>query len=77
MKGDPEHTGSIQTSPKKEQALTGPQQEPNQSTKLNKVKGPTTIEDLAQEKRLQTKEFYFRCGYLIFFIDILFFFKLS
>ena len=74
MKSDPEHTGSIQTSPKKEQALTGPQQEPNQSTKLNKVKGPTTIEDLAQEKRLQTKEFYFRCGYLIFFLDILFFF---
>ena len=60
MKGDPEHTGSIQASPKnkKGQALTGPQQEPNQSTKLNKVKGPTTIEDLAQEKILQTNEFF-------------------
>ena len=42
----------------KGQTLIDPQQEPNQSTKLNKVKGPTTIEDLAQEKRLQTKEFF-------------------
>ena len=51
MKGDPKHTGSIQESPKNKkqqrQALTGPQQEPNQSTKLIKDKGPTTIEDLA------------------------------
>ena len=62
LKGDPEHRGSIQASPKnrkqKGQALTGSQQEPNQSTKLNKGKGPTTIEDLAQEKRLQIKEFF-------------------
>ena len=42
----------------KTQALTGPQQEPNQSTKLNKDKGPTTIEELAQDKRLQTNEFF-------------------
>ena len=61
MKGDPEHTESIQVSPKKTaktQALTGPQQEPNHSTKLNKVKGSTVIEDLAQDNRLQTKEFF-------------------
>ena len=61
LKGDSEHTGSIQESPKKTtktQALTGPQQEPNQSTKLNKDKGPTTIEELAQDKRLQTNEFF-------------------
>ena len=61
LNGDPEHTGSIQVSPKKTtktQALTGPQQEPNHSTKLNKVKGPTAIEDLTQNKRLQTNEFF-------------------
>ena len=61
LKGNPEHTGSMQASPKKTtktQALTGPQQEPNHSTKLNKVKGPTAIEDLAQDKRLQIKEFF-------------------
>ena len=61
LKGNPEHTGSIQASPKnttKTQALTGPQQEPNYSTKLNKVKGPTTIEDLAQDKRLHTQKFF-------------------
>ena len=37
LKGDLEHTGSIQASPKKTtktQALTAPQQEPNHSTKL-------------------------------------------
>ena len=61
LKGNPEHTGSIQESPKKTtktQALTGPQQEPNHSTKLNKDKGPTTIKELAQDKRLQTNEFF-------------------
>ena len=61
LKGNPEYIGSIQESPKKTtktQALTGPQQEPNQSTKLNKDKGPTTIEELAQDKRLQTNEFF-------------------
>ena len=65
MKGDPKHTGSIQESPKnkkqKRQALTDPQQEPNQSTKLIKDKGPTTIQDLAQDKRLQAKEFFNLC----------------
>ena len=61
LKGNPEYIGRIQESPKKTtktQALTGPQQEPNQSTKLNKDKGPTTIEELAQDKRLQTNEFF-------------------
>ena len=61
VKGNPEHTRSIQESPKKTtktQALTGPQQEPNHSTKLNKDKGPTTIKELAQDKRLQTNEFF-------------------
>ena len=61
LKGNPEHTGSIQESPKKTtktQALIGPQQEPNHSTKLNKDKGPTTIKELAQDKRLQTNEFF-------------------
>ena len=61
LKGNPEYIGSIQESPKKTtktQALTGPQQEPNQSTKLNKDKGPTTIEELAHDKRLQTNEFF-------------------
>ena len=61
LKGNPEHTRSIQESPKKTtktQAFTGPQQEPNHSTKLNKDKGPTTIKELAQDKRLQTNEFF-------------------
>ena len=65
MKDDPKHTGSIQESPKNKkqnrQAFTDPQQEPNQSTKLIKYKGPTTIQDLTQEKRLQTKEFFILC----------------
>ena len=42
----------------KTQALTDPQQEPNQSTKLNRDKGPTAIEELTQDKRLQTNEFF-------------------
>ena len=63
MKGDPEYTGSIQASPTKNrkqkgQTLTSPQQEPNQSTKLNKERGPSTMEELAQDKRLQMKEFF-------------------
>ena len=64
MKGDPEYTGSIQASPtkrtrnKRGQTLTSPQQEPTQSTKLNKEKGPSTMEELAQDKRLQMKEFF-------------------
>ena len=62
LKGNPEHTRSIHESPKdkkqKRQALTNPQQEPNQSIKLIKEKGPTSKQDLAQEKRLQTKEFF-------------------
>ena len=63
MKGDPEYTGSIQASPTKNrkqkgQTLTSPQQEPNQSKNLNKERGPSTMEELAQDKRLQMKEFF-------------------
>ena len=61
LKGNPKHIGSIHESPKdkrQRQALTSPQQEPNQSTKLIKERGPTSKQDLAQEKRLQTKEFF-------------------
>ena len=42
----------------KRQTLTSPQLEPNQSTKLIKEQGPPSKQDLAQEKRLQTKEFF-------------------
>ena len=53
LKGDSKHTGSIQEPPKdneqKRQALTDPQQEPNQSTKLIKEKGPTSRQDLAHK----------------------------
>ena len=42
----------------KRQTLTNPQQESNQSTKLIKERGPTSKQDLAQEKRLQTKDFF-------------------
>ena len=63
MKGDPEYTGSIQASPTKNrkqkgQTLTSPQQEPNQSKKINKERGPSTMEELAQDKRLQMNEFF-------------------
>ena len=42
----------------KRQTLTSPQQKPNQSTKLIKEKGPTSKQDLAQDQRLQTNEFF-------------------
>ena len=62
LKGNPKHTGSIHEIPKdkktKRQTLTSPQQEPNRSTKLIKEWGPPSKQDLAQEKRLQTKEFF-------------------
>ena len=42
----------------KRQTLTSPELEPNQSTKLIKDRGPPSEQNLAQEKRLQTKEFF-------------------
>ena len=38
--------------------LTSPQLEPNQSKKLIKGKGPTSKQDLDQDQRLQTNEFF-------------------
>ena len=48
----------VTTKQKTKRQLTNPQQEPNQSTKLIKENGPTSKQDLAQNQRLQTNEFF-------------------
>ena len=48
----------VTTKQKTKRQLTNPQQEPNQSTKLTKEMGPTSKQDLVQEKRLQTKKIF-------------------
>ena len=58
LKGDLEHTGSIQASPKKNNKNTSTHCPSTRTQPFHKVKGPTAIEDLARDKRLQTKEFF-------------------
>ena len=53
-----EYTWDTKRQKTKRQTLTSPQLELNQSTKLIKERGPPFKQDLAQEKRLQTKEFF-------------------
>ena len=43
---------------KKKQTLISPQLEPNQSKKLIKGKSPTSKQDLDQDQRSQTNEFF-------------------
>ena len=58
LKGNPEHTGSIQASPKKNNKNTSTHCPSTRTKPFHKVKEPTAIEDLAQDKRLQTNEFF-------------------
>ena len=66
LKGNPKHTGSIQEALKGKnkkkkgyKKLISPHLEPNQSKKLIKGKGPTSIHDLDQNQRLYAKKYFF------------------